>query len=282
LIPYLLLRKKIPERLGLITTGIAGVVLSLGPYLQMGHVLPPGAGLRLPIFFLNQLSTAFSVFKAPGRAHVVVFFAVLFAAGSVLWYLREQILSRYRFGPAAWFCILLLFLALNVVWGSRLFEAPVFPALRVPEFYAQLGQKPGRGAIMDVPISYYDFPHYNYYQFWHKRPVVSPVLYHDAIRAESTAFIQSKPTLVFFTQANFFFASPEIVKEIQSSDFLDYLGGKGIEYVTVHPRFIDAILKQGNAHPQTREFYASIEEVWSRHLIYQDDLIRVYKTAMLK
>jgi len=272
-------RVRLGRRLTLTLSALAGLILSLGPYLQIGHVLPAGTGLKLPLYYLCALSRVFTVLKNPGRVHILVFFATLFASGHVLEALRAKLAGRGPARRALWPALAVGFVAINYAWSVPPGPFPVSPAPTVPRFYAELGRQKGAGAIFDVPIDYYLFPHYNYYQFWHKRPVVTSTLFHDAVLPESTKFIWTRYPLLFFLTVNAPFANKEIVDSVRAPSFMKLLADHGIEFVVVHPRLLRYAVEQKLGDPRTIADYEIIEKSWSARRVYQDEEIRVYRTA---
>jgi hypothetical protein len=258
---------------------MTGIFLSLGPYAQLSHTLAIGKGIKLPLYYLYRLSASFGIFKCPGRMHVIVFYVALICSGHVLNSLRLILAKKNHLrSKALWPILMGSFILLNVAWTGRLGKGFLFPTPKVPEFYQSLGNRPGNGAVMDVPIDYYVTAMYNYYQFWHKRPNVSSVLYHDGLRAKSMQFLKSDERFRFFFIENRSSASPRILKKIEEPDFMNKLAQSGIDYFIIHPRFIKAYKDRRDMVPQTLEYYGQLDKFWKDRCVYKDDLIWVYRT----
>lgn len=282
LLAYLLSRKRPgEERLALGLTAFGVGIFTLGPYLQLGHALPPGQGLRMPVYYLYGLSSSISVFKCPGRMHILFFYVALMGAGQVLNGLRGRLRSPRPLKKALWPLLVIGFTVLNVAWLGRLGNSGVFPTPQVPLFYRELGKHKGTGAIMDVPIDYYATSIYDYYQLWHKRPAVSSVLYHDGIEKASQDFVWTDWRMLFFLGSNKDFPLAENLAAVKHPDYFRKLASAGVDYLVIHPKTLQGFITTGIAHPQTADYYRQLEEALQERLIYRDELIAVYGTGLL-
>ncbi len=263
----------------LILTVAGGVVASLGPYLQVGHALAtPRHAIRLPIHYLVKLWPGAGLIHVPGRVHNVVFFAVAVGAGFALNGVVGRLRGRLR-GIVATGVLLAGLLVFCGWWALPRYPQRLAPLPEVPAFYRELGARPGRGAVFDVPYSSYWFPHYNFYQYAHGRPEVTSVLYHDAISPWSFDYLWGRGDLVQFMQNDKLSRDPELIGRIARPDYLDRLGGEGIDYVVVHPRFLEFLIGEKFMQPEARDLYARVEARWRPRLVYADDRIRAYRTA---
>ena len=274
---YLVCRKTKGPKLLLLLTAGAGLLLSLGPWLQTVRVLPPEQGVRLPLYYLCGLSDAFRAVKAPGRMHILVNFAALFGTG----WLLQSWAKAYCTGRGQRVIYALsvgLLVAVNTIWSVRFCSLPVFPEPRVPAFYETLSRQKGKGAILDVPLSYGYFPRYSFYQLTHKRPIVSSSVFHGA-EGKARSFVADNPALRFFWfDHNQECVNEETAKAIMAPSFMKDLAGSGIEYLIVHPRYLKWSLSV-SAPPGLGEYYARIEASWKERLVYQDEEIRVYAVS---
>ena len=265
----------------LIGAAVLGVMLTLGPVLHVTRIGAPEAGLRLPLYFLIELWPGFGVVRAPGRMQPVVFFAALAAAGIAL----EWLLSRPRrpWARAALKTALLpAIVGICLAWSISLRPAPVIANPEVPAFYREIaagGSEGVPGAVFDVPFSWYWFPHYNYYQLTHRRPAVSSVLFHDAASPEALGMIRAKrPHLMFFHDGSPQAMNEENVARMARLETLDELAGMGIEYVVVHPRFLNFLMAQKSLPRNAGEYYYRVEEGWRERKVYDDGSVRAYRT----
>ncbi len=253
-------------------------VFSLGPELQLAATSPIGGGTRLPLGYLLEVFPAAGMVRCPGRLHVLVFFLALEATGTLLAAGRDR-LARGALGRwIGWPGLLGLVTAGNLAWSMSIEPMPTFPPPPVPEFFVRLAEEPGRGAVLDVPIDYYIFARYNYYQFIHKRPLVSSTLYHDGYVPEAVKFVQSRPTLMLFTARNGAFLSPEVAEAVRRPAFMEDLARNGVQYVVIHQAFLNYITATGMAHPETAAAYQAFEEQWRERRVFEDPAIRAYVT----
>jgi len=280
MIAYFCLRKAPGPKWTLLLTACSAFLLSLGPYLNVLHFDASGGGLKLPLYYLCNVSSIFRVIHVPGRAQMMVTFAALFAAGWLIHALRKRAVAKgSRAGVAGCAALFALAIALNLFWSVRFHSVPMSPEPIVSPFFQELGKRGGTGAILDVPVSYRRFPQYNYCQFWHKRPLVSPVLYPHGYSEKAKAFLWSDPAKLFFLDDNKEFASDKILASVIAPRFMQELAKNGIEYVIVHPRFVEWAAKQEQSSPKTLEYYEKIENAWEKQLVYSDPEIRVYATG---
>jgi len=264
------------RRFMLLLPACAAFIYSLGPFLQLSTVVSADTTLRLPLLYLIDRLPIFSFFRAPGRMHVLLFLIILTGSGHLLHQIRPV---TDKLHAAIWPALLFLVMAINLAWCLPSVPVPTFPTPRVPAFYTELGKKQGTGAVLDAPIDYFACARYNFYQFEHKRPTVSSVLYHDAHTWDSTKFLQTRPPLLFFTGMNSAWGSEENISRILSADFMKDLAAHHIEYIVIHDQLLNYLAAGPNAHPDTLRLYERIEAGWADRLIYRDDLIRVYSTA---
>jgi len=280
---YFCLRKAPGPKWTLLLTACSAFLLSLGPYLNILRFDASGGGLKMPLYYLCRLSSIFRVIHAPGRAHMMVTFAALFASGWLIHALKKRAAAKGSraqvIGCAALFA---LAIALNYYWSVRFHSLPMSPQPRVSPFFQELGKRGGTGAILDVPVSYYRFPLYNYCQFWHKRPLVSPVMFQDSYRKKAMAFLWSNPARLFFLEDNNEYASDKALASVIAPLFMQELAKSGVEYVIVHPGFVEWVAKKKGSSPRTLEYYEEIATAWKDRLVYSDPEIRVYATGLGK
>lgn len=264
----------------LILTAVAGVIMTLGPRLQIAQAAASaGDDLpAMPLHYLLQTSRIFSVVHIPSRAVSVVFFAILVSAGFALQWIRGALARRHK--PFLWWPVLAGVLVFCYWWSVPTGNRPTAPWPEVPKFYEDLGRRPGKGAVFDVPLSTYWFPHYNYYQLWHHRPEVSSVLYHDAVSTRSLDFVRGRREMAFFLGNRR--VNPKTVDEIARVGFLDKLRRKKIDYVVVHPRFLNFLIQASHAAPENQTAFDRIEAAWKPRLVFSDSRIRAYSTRPLQ
>lgn len=280
MIAYFCMKKAPGPRWTLLLTACSAFLLSLGPYLNVFRFDPSGSGLKMPPYYLSRLSSAFRVIHAPGRAQMMVSFAALFAAGWLVYALKKRAdAKKSRAAAAGSVALLAAAIAVNLIWSVRFHSLPISPKPEVSPFFRELGKRRGTGAILDVPISYYRFPIYTYCLFFHKRPLVTPVMFPFSYDGKAKAFIWSKPERLFFFDDNEEFVGDDTLEKILAPTFLRELAESGVEYVVVHPRLVKWAAKQSRSSPKTLEYYAQIENAWKDRLIYCDSGIRVYATG---
>ncbi|MCE5231035.1 hypothetical protein LLG95_15760 [bacterium] len=261
----------------LILTVVFGVIVTLGPYLQVAQVTAsPGNALRLPMHYLIRLCRAFAAVRVPGRMIPVVFFAVVISAGFALNRLGKMSIA-YRATRVAWWLGLAIILAFCWWWSAPAKKGELAAWPVVPEFYKQLGAAPEKTAVYDVPFSPYWFPHYDYYQLWHGKPSVSSVLYHDAVSLSSRNFIEKNPERTFLSDQKPLI-DPKALDRVATLQCLDNLAREGIGYVVIHPRFVDFLVKSKVIDPTMQPAYERIENAWKARLTYSDERIKVYRT----
>jgi hypothetical protein len=274
---YICWRRAPGDRWALGLTFVLAVTLSLGPYLHAVRSLPPGEGVRAPLYYLIRASTLFTLLKAPGRMSALALFPALIASG---WVLNSIRVASARSGRAAlWPAALCVFISINLAWSFDPHRAPITPNPIAPEFYRRLGARPGAGAVLDVPFDFYNFPHYNYYQLTHKRPTVTSTLFHDALRWRSLEFIHAtEADLTIFAADNREYDNLARWMRVADPAFLTRLGRYGIQYVVFHQRSIDFAVARGFARPEAVQGWREVEEAWAERRIYEDAETRVYLT----
>lgn len=251
------------------------VLIANGPFLHVTTAQPIMAGLKLPAYYLGKLWHGFNMIHVPGRMSLIVHFMALLATGFMIQTWRERF-PRLRW---VWPFVIVAIVSANVVCSLALNPYPSYPNLKVPKFYVDLGKEEGNHAVLDLPISAYWFPQYNYFQFWHGRPLASAAMFHDAIRDQEKEFLHNHPELLFFKDWNQPYASDRSFARLSNPRMMDYLAAHHIDYLIVHPDYIEFMLRMGAFAPQTKAYLERLETVWKDRLVYQDGKIRVYKTT---
>ena len=153
------------------------LVISLGPYLQIGGVLyenvhfPWGDAIK-------------RFFRASDRFFVVVSLVLAVLAGYGLAHLASSARGTRWKKIGVW--------VLGGVIFFELLHVP-FPTLQptVPAFYERIADEPGEFAILDLPMGRRRY--YMYYQTFHERPLVEGTISRPS--TDSFVYINSNPFL---------------------------------------------------------------------------------------
>jgi hypothetical protein len=279
---YALWRRAPGPRLLLCLAAAMALLATLGPFLSVTHLQTPGEGLKTPVYYLGRLFPPLLSYRVPGRVHPMFNILALLAAGWVLygWFGRAPRTPRRQ---AMFVTVLTLFTAVNLCWSLPITPYVNSPAPPVSKFYRELRAEAG-GAVLDLPFSFYWFPHYDYYQLIHARPAVSSVLFHDAVRDRERSYILGNHTLLLYSEmAKDVLANTTntttAMRAALSGEWFARLQRDGIDYVVVHPLFSEFLLARGTVPSQMRDFYAQCAVAWRGRLVYEDADLRAYRTG---
>jgi hypothetical protein len=209
-------------------------ILSAGPYLQTVRFLPPGEGVRLPLYYLCRLWEGFSLIHAPGRLHIAGMLMALVGAGHLLHGLENRARrkgKRHRWGFGT---VVLLVVVFNALWSCKPFALSFFRLPEVPAFHVRLAAQPGSEAIFDVPANSLFFGRYSYFQFTHKRPIVSSTVFHGADGPLRRFLSEDERHRFFWFEHNRDVETEEMARRVGDPAYLDELARRGIGWVIIH------------------------------------------------
>jgi len=151
------------------------LILAMGPvFLTDSPELTPGQiSHPLPFYYLYNWLPGFSLFGRPYRFQLLMVLAVCVLIGMAV----DRVRNRWL--PGRWARAILVGLIVGAVMVEPHFLPPVgsrpLADTRVPEFYRQLADSPGQGAMIEIPFLPVPLGNYNaawqYYQSAHGRPL---------------------------------------------------------------------------------------------------------------
>ncbi len=264
-------------------TGIVAFVLSLGPYLQTVRSLPPGEGMCLPLYYLCRLWDGFTLIHAPGRLHVILALVALVGAGHLLHAIEERAWQKGRRAKGLFLAGVLVVFTLNGLWSCKPLSLSFFQLPPVPAFYTTLAAQAGPEAIFDVPSNSLFFGRYSYFQFTHKRPIVSSTVFHGAEEPLRRFLSEDDRNRFFWFEHSKDVETEEMARRISDVAYLDELGRRGIGFVIVHDTTLQTVSKfvPTLASPDLLRWYDLIRQGWSTRLLYEGEGIHVYSTHPL-
>jgi len=212
-------RFKIPNRGVWISTIVIFLLIAMGNYL---HVVGWGK-ISLP-FSLLQHIPPFDHLRSPVRFFIYSYIAMVIVFAYFLIQIKDKIKSQHK-------------LILSVLLGAILLsERLILPypvmALPVSEFYKALGQSEEHFAIADIPAVDPGRSLYNYYQLYHRKPIVDGEFTWTTYDQQTFDFIKSNRLLAHA------FSNPcsKVIplKEGEVEMALKHLADNNIRYVVVH------------------------------------------------
>jgi len=254
-----------------IISGILAAIISLGPLLQINGLV---TNIQLPYYFLYELPY-FEVFRALGRASVIVIFSVsiLAAYGINEIYKIKRISEKKKL------------LVIGIIGVFIIIEALTIPLpqgdISVPEIYYEIGSDSSDFVILDAPIGRYiegsklglEINQANgYYQSIHEKPIYAGTL--TRMPPESERYVQT----YFLNQ----FIWNQTPKDIISQDLeevgISLFNNFDIGYVIVRYELTRVSLIQQNVEsvwiPQTKTL---LLEIFSRPPDFENDELFAYK-----
>ncbi len=274
--------RRLPYRLTLCLTLAASLLVTLGPYLQVTRALPPGEGLKLPLYYLCERFSLFRVIRSPGRIHPMFVLTCILASGFILSHCSRFRIGWSRSQKLAWSVFLPAITAVNICWSSTLAPFPLTPRPQVSSYYEVIKNQDSDGGVLDLPLGFYWFPHYSYYQYYHKRPIILSAHYHDAPRRWDVSFIWTRRHLRFFVNQKEEVFDEEVVEFIMSDEFMLDMRLRHVDMIVIHRRFVDFLLEIDEIAADFPKRLRRIEQAWQPRLLHQDEFIRVYTTRAME
>ncbi len=244
----------IPHRGMWMATILFFLLISLGIKINiLGH------NITMPFEFLNNF-TPFDRLRAPNRLFILSYLATTVLFGYFLAYIND------KFPNARWKITVTVF-ALAVLLSERyILSYPIFVP-KVPEFYKTIGENQEQFAIADIPLIDPGLSLYNYYQIYHKKPIVDGEYFWTSYTDRTFKFILANPLLSNSIPCN----GRTTAQGIDIKKTLKDLSDADIRYVVAH-NFIAYDLKCPSINIFIREFFAGQKPVFS------DGEISVYST----
>ncbi len=211
-------RKKfsIPNKALWLCAFLIFMVLAMGNYFQIGRFFIP-----LPFKALHEIFP-FDHMRAPNRFFVFSYLAAVVIFSYFLLEIRKIITTKK-------FRLILGTLLVLMLFAERLVFPYTTVSLPVSQFYRDLGKDPGNYAIVDLPIARnWGDSSYNYFQIYHKKPIVGGEYFWTAYDDHTYDFIRSN-TLLF----NAAFCNPDL-NNLNQEKSLAELAENNIKYVVVH------------------------------------------------
>ncbi len=242
----------IPFKFFWVTIIAVFILIAIGNHLQVFQYRIP-----MPFSFLDNF-IPFDRLRAPNRFFVFSYFGATVIFGYFLAYIRNY-LQTQKTKIVFTSLIVLLLICERFIFPYPLMSIPV------PEFYKQVGQMDEKFAIADIPLINPGFSLYNYYQIYHKKPIVDGEYFWTAYNGHTFDFIRSNQLLFNSAPCNLY--PPNIDKQ----QTLKQLADANIRYVVVH----NFILQSQNCPPLTIFIHKFFE---NNQIVFSDGEITVYST----
>jgi hypothetical protein len=139
--------------------------------------------------------------------------------------------KRHRWGFGT---VVLLVVVFNALWSCKPFALSFFRLPEVPAFHVRLAAQPGSEAIFDVPANSLFFGRYSYFQFTHKRPIVSSTVFHGADGPLRRFLSEDERHRFFWFEHNRDVETEEMARRVGDPAYLDELARRGIGWVIIH------------------------------------------------
>jgi hypothetical protein len=209
--------------------------LSIGPYLVFD-----GQTIAGPLPWSDLIVR---IVRHPFRLNVLVGLAIAVLSGIGVAYLLDRVAGRHsNWSWAAW----------GVIAAVVLFEylAAPFPTVpaTVPEFFTELADQPGAGAVLSLPLGRQPSKPSVYYQTVHGRPIVEgPV---SRTPTEAYDWVEGNPILRSLR------ACERQLPPADLAGLLPDLNRVGIDYVTIYPGWVppDSLNLWRSAQSQPPEY----------------------------
>lgn len=239
-----------------ITGFIVFIVLALGTQL-----VADGITIPLPFAALRKIFP-FSLARVPNRFYVGALLCAAIMAGDVI--ARALSAGRHRTfaGRAIAACFGILFVSERIIFPYPIFNQHVSP------FYSTLAADGESYAIADLPIPYFEFSEFNYYQIFHGKPVTAGAYYYPAYTAQVVSFIRQNPLLVSSL------CSPRLYQPRHidlANDVWPAFRQKGIRYVIVHNLLLQNVPECSGMQLTIRKAFEGVKPY------YADGDITVYR-----
>ncbi len=256
LIVVCLPRFKIPNKRLWLSLIIVSILLSLGNYIQIGNHQYPA-----PFSFLREFPP-FDHIRSPNRFFIFAYLGATIVFAYFLSQIKDQIKNKKLLLAG------LSFLIIVMVSERAIVPFPLV-SIKVPEFYKEIGNSNEKFAIADIPMLDPGRSLYNYYQIYHKKPIVN---------GEYTWTTYDQHTFDF-TKSNGFlthtFSNPcsrvVPIKPGDAQNAFQHLADNNIRYLVVH-----------NLLFQYEECYSLIKYVHDflkdKKPVFSDGEITVYST----
>ena len=223
------------------------VILSVGSEVRI-------AGQRTGVF-LPWAGPVIRILRDPYRMNTLVEFGLAVTSGLGLAVLLDT-LPQEKARQRPWVLVsaaaLLLFEYLPIPY-------PLTPA-PLPAFYTELGDRPGAGAVLDLPLGRQPGKISMYYQTIHNRPIVDGVV--SRTPPEAYEWARQQPALRSLLRCD------QALPPADLAPLLPGLADLGIEYVVAHLH-----------EPTGSESIAGWEAAQSQTPTYADDVIVAYETG---
>jgi hypothetical protein len=203
---------------------LIGAILSLGPILHInGQETVAGVQIGLPFQWLQQVPLL-NLVRAPQRFCFLTFLGLAVLAGTGL----AAVLPRLRGGRQP--------LALGAIIALLILEMPLAPRytepMTTPESLAALGQAPGPGAVLELPLTQHGGVEANrmLYQTVHGRPITSAYL----SRVTVDPYAQACSPFQVFTHYDRLPAADIVAPGVAAQLSPALLADNGIGFLTVY------------------------------------------------
>ncbi len=213
----------------MLVVALAGVVLSLGPYLMLDYraSLPggsPESGIPLPYYLLYRLVPGFTAMHGVARIYVLTTFALALLGGWVVARVCHRLLTTgWRATPQPLVAALIPVAVISLALFEQL--APQHPVAipsgnAIPRVYMWLRDQPP-GAVLEFPFmpnapgGYLVANYYQYFSIYHQHPILNG----------NFTGVMPSGIAALTRQLRDDFPSPQLLDEIR---------GLGIRYLVVH------------------------------------------------
>jgi hypothetical protein len=235
--------------IGWLISGLAAIILALGPQLRFDGVTYAAAPLP---FALLQNIFPFSFLRSPDRFNIIVSLPLaILAAYGLAAILQRLSSSTARFAITALASLVILFEYLSVPY-------PIMPLPETSPFILNLSQNDQPFAILDLPMGRNPSKVYLYWQTLHHQPLVEGHVSRTPARAYD--YIEANAALRALRNVDQSADAPPV-------SAWQTLAQAGIRYIVIH-------LPMTNAD-QIQRYRA----ILNRPPIYTDPLVEVYSTA---
>lgn len=266
-----LIRIKKADTLFWVITGLVFFFISLGPVLKFDGEL---TGIPLPYILISEFPLI-TIFRAIGRAEILVFLAIsILAAMGLSYILSKNNISNTR-KTIIYFSIT----------GFIVFELLLIPfptqTLQVPEIYYEIANDPNFFVVMEIPLGgngdlkLAGDSMYKYFQTVHEKPILNGGV-------PRTPFEIQRHLQTYFLN-NFIGTKldPPNVQDIVIQDLEDVgisvFNYYDIEWVLIHKKVSDNILKN-RMWPDYLPYTTNlIENILKKQPDYEDQTVKAYK-----
>ena len=234
--------------IGWLISGLAAIILALGPQLRFGGVMYP---IALP-FTLLQNIFPFSFLRSPDRFNLIVSLPLaILAAYGLAAILQRLSSSTARFAITVLASLVILFEYLSVPY-------PIMPLPETSPFILNLAQNDQPFAILDLPMGRNTSKVYLYWQTLHHQPLVEGHVSRTPARAYD--YIEANAALRALRH-------PAQPLDTPPAAAWQTLSQAGIRYIVIHLTM------------RTAEQVQRYRDILARPPIYTDPLVEVYSTA---